>query len=67
MGTPPSETLVTEVQNETNTALALSIPNVLFPSSKDDDLNGTNDGMNGGDLKHFYQSREEVERDQDHL
>ncbi len=69
MGTPPSETLITEVQNETNTALALSIPNVLFPSSKDDDFSTSNfdDGMNGGDLKHFYQSREELEKNQDHL
>lgn len=64
MGTPPSETLITEVQNDTNKAYALTLPTVLFPSTassylKDDD--------NSRDLSHFYQSREEQQQNQDHL
>ena len=68
MGTPPSETLITEVQNETNTALALSIPNVLFPLSKEDDFGGDpHDFNHNRDLAHFYQSRDELAKNQSHL
>jgi hypothetical protein len=58
MGTPPAETLITEVENDL--AYALTISSVLFPLSSDDDDRNS-------DLAHFYQSREENEKDQQHL
>ncbi len=66
MGTPPSETLITEIQQDTNTALALSIPNVLFPSVEHEDfLTGRSSGRHVD--AHFYQSRAEMAKNQDHL
>ena len=65
MGTPPSETLITDVQNDTMKAYALSLPTVLFPpSSYGDEYD--NDGSDR-DLAHFYQSHEEQMQNQDHL
>ena len=67
MGTPPSETLITEVQNdhENHTlqkAYALSIPSVFFPSVNESLAEERNERN-----KQFYQSREELEQSQDHL
>jgi hypothetical protein len=66
MGKPPSETLITDVQHDTNTAYALTIPTVLFPSNE-----GTGSGDGGGrrdcDLAYFYQSQEEGMKNKDHL
>lgn len=64
MGSPPTETLIIQVQNETNIALALTIPTALFPSNNS--LNDANENSNS-DLAHFYQSREEEEKNQSHL
>ena len=61
MGKPPSETLITQVQNDTNIAVALTIPTVLFPSSS------SNGVSSNGNLSHFYQSAQEEKMNQDHL
>ena len=67
MGAPPSETLITEVQNDTNKAYALSIPIVLFPSDKTSSYLDGEDEYPNRDLAHFYQSKEEQLQNQDHL
>jgi len=65
MGSPPAETLIIQVQNETSIALALTIPTVLFPSTNNS-LSDADDNPNA-DLAHFYQSQEEEEKNQSHL
>ncbi len=66
MGKPPSETLITDVQYETNTAYALTIPTVLF-SNQDYEGGERGGGRSNRDLAHFYQSQEEGMKNQDHL
>ena len=58
MGSPPTENLFIQVQNETSMVVALTVPTVLFPSNCS--LNDADDNSNS-DRTHFYYNQEEEE------
>mmetsp|Transcript_33375 Transcript_33375/g.38847 ORF Transcript_33375/g.38847 Transcript_33375/m.38847 type:complete len:715 (+) Transcript_33375:62-2206(+) len=59
MGPPPQVSITINIQEESNTAIALTIPNVLLPSISDD---GHND-----DLSRFYKDKSQILEDKQYL